>query len=248
MHRFFISEKQIIEGKVTIQGQDARHIRDVIRLKEGDILQLVTESHVMMCMLDDVSKEKVSARIVEKMEPLNEPPIKLTLFQGLPKAAKMETILQKCTEVGVSAFYPVATERSVVKIKEVSKESKKLDRWRTIIEEASKQSKRDSIPQLGRILSFSELLSFIKGKKVVVPYELEEVNSLRDFVDGAKGSGEICIVIGPEGGFEEDEIIELKKAGAHTITLGRRILRTETAGLVVASILLYELGDLGVIQ
>lgn len=248
MHRFFISEKQIIEGKVTIQGQDARHIRDVIRLKEGDILQLVTESHVMMCMLDDVSKEKVSARIVEKMEPLNEPPIKLTLFQGLPKAAKMETILQKCTEVGVSAFYPVATERSVVKIKEVSKESKKLDRWRTIIEEASKQSKRDSIPQLGRILSFSELLSFIKGKKVVVPYELEEVNSLRDFIDGAKGSGEICIVIGPEGGFEEDEIIELKKAGAHTITLGRRILRTETAGLVVASILLYELGDLGVIQ
>ncbi len=248
MHRFFISKEEIIDDKAIVKGQDARHIRDVIRLKEGEMIQLVTESQVMLCILDEVSREKVSARIVEKMGKLNEPPIKLTLFQGLPKAAKMETILQKCTEVGVSSFYPVATERSVVKIKEVSKESKKLDRWSTIIEEASKQSIRDSIPKLGRILSFSEMLSFVKDKKVLVPYELERTNTLRGFIEDAKGSEEICIIIGPEGGFEEDEIMELKKAGAHTVTLGRRILRTETAGLVVASILLYELGDLGVIQ
>lgn len=202
----------------------------------------------MICILEEVSRDRVSARIVEKLEKLNEPPIKLILFQGLPKAAKMETILQKCTEVGVSAFYPVATGRSVVKIKEVAKESRKLERWSSIIEEASKQSKRDSIPPLGGILSFNEMLSFIKGKKVLVPYELEKVNSLRGFIEEAKGSDEICIIIGPEGGFEEDEITELKKAGANTVTLGRRILRTETAGMVVASILLYELGDLGVIQ
>jgi len=130
VHRFFISKEEIIEDRAIIKGQDARHIRDVIRLKEGEMIQLVTESQVMLCILDEVSREKVSARIVEKMGKLNEPPIKLTLFQGLPKASKMETILQKCTEVGVSSFYPVATERSVVKIKEVSKESKKLDRWK----------------------------------------------------------------------------------------------------------------------
>lgn len=212
------------------------------------MLQLVTECQVMLCILEEVSKENISARVVEKLEKLNEPPVKLVLFQALPKASKMETILQKCTEVGVSSFYPVSTGRSVVKIKEVTKESRKLERWSTIIEEASKQSKRDSIPQLGGILSFSEMLSFIKGKKVLVPYELEKINTLRGFIEDAKGDDEICIVIGPEGGFEEDEIKELKEAGAHTVTLGRRILRTETAGMVVASILLYELGDLGVIQ
>ena len=248
MHRFFVTEEQIDDEIVAIHGQDAKHIRDVIRLKSGDQVEIVTENNVLKCLLEEVSRERVLARIMSKMEKLNEPPIKISLFQGLPKSVKMETILQKCTEVGVSEFYPVATERSVVKIKDVAKETKKLDRWRSIIEEAAKQSRRDNIPKLGKIISFKEMLRFLEGKNVLVPYELEEENTLRAYVEGVRGIDEVCIVIGPEGGFDLDEIQLLKNIGACSVTLGRRILRTETAGMVVASILLYELGDLGVIR
>lgn len=248
MHRFFVTEEQIDDEIVAINGQDAKHIRDVIRLKSGDQVEIVTENNVLKCLLEEVSRERVLARIMSKMEKLNEPPIKISLFQGLPKSVKMETILQKCTEVGVSEFYPVATERSVVKIKDVTKEAKKLDRWRSIIEEAAKQSRRDNIPKLGKIISFKEMLRFLEGKNVLVPYELEEEKTLRAFVEAVRGIDEVCIVIGPEGGFDLDEIQLLKNIGACSVTLGRRILRTETAGMVVASILLYELGDLGVIR
>ena len=247
MHRFFIEEKQKNIDLFSIHGQDLKHIRDVLRLKPGDELELVSELSVYICELALVTKTNAEARIVKKMEKVNEPQVRLILFQGMPKASKMETILQKCTEIGISEFHPVSTERSIVKIRDIDKESKKLDRWRSILEEAAKQSRRDIVPSLGRILNFEDMLAMLKDKIVLVPYEQEQKNTLKVFFKRISDPKEICIVIGPEGGFDHSEIEALKSIGANIVTLGRRILRTETAGIAVSSIILYELGDLGVI-
>lgn len=248
MHRFFIEENLRNDDLFTIQGQDLKHIRDVLRLKLGDELELVSELSVYICELSLVTKTIAEARIIEKLEKVNEPHVRLSLFQGMPKASKMEIILQKCTEIGISEFHPVTTERSVIKIRDIDKESRKLDRWRSIVEESAKQSRRDIVPSLGRILSFEDMMTMLKDKIVLVPYELEKKNTLEVFFKKISEPKEICIVIGPEGGFGISEIEALKNIGAHTVTLGRRILRTETAGVAVSSIILYELGDLGVIE
>lgn len=248
MYRFFVGEEQVDQGKVAIIGQDAKHIRDVLRLKPGDEIEIIRAANVLRCELTEVSRTAVECKTLKEMEKRNEPVLKIVLFQGMPKSVKMETILQKCTEIGVSEFCPVATERSVVKIKDIDKETKKLERWNSIIEEAAKQSKRDVLPRLSHILSFDAMIEKLKGKLILVPYELELENSLKDFISSVEDAKEVCVVIGPEGGFEDEEIHRLKEIGAHTVTLGRRILRTETAGMIVSGILLFAFGDLGVIK
>ena len=160
----------------------------------------------------------------------------------------MDYIIQKSTEIGVKEIYPLITNRTIVKIKNKKKEQSKLDRWKTIAEEAAKQSKRDYVPKVQRIIDFEEMLKLLNGNQnIIVPYEMEESLSLKDSLNNIK-TGKIHLIIGPEGGFEKDEIDLLKSIGGQSISLGPRILRTETAGLVAASIILYELGDLGVIK
>ena len=159
----------------------------------------------------------------------------------------MDLIVQKCVEIGVKDFYGVETDRAVVKIKDKKKEKTKIDRWQAISEEAAKQSKRDYIPQVKGIISFKEMIDILKNEdNIVVPYENEDYLSIKDGLSNVKGKS-VHLIIGPEGGFDDDEIQSLVDLGAGVVTLGSRILRTETAGLVASTLILYELGDLGVI-
>lgn len=169
-----------------------------------------------------------------------EPKTKITLYQGLPKADKMELIIQKCVELGVDRIVAVSTERAIVKLDK--KESKKLERWQKIAEAAAKQSGRGKIPEIGQqVLKFKEAVAEAKGLDgAIIPYEKEQETGIRQFVQGFQGES-IGVFIGPEGGFAEEEIALAQESGITPITLGKRILRTETAGMTTAAILLYEL-------
>ncbi len=247
MHRFFIDKHQIDENNITIVGTDVKHMKDVLRLRINDNVEVSCDGTNFLCKISHIDKDKISLNIQEKSEGKAESKVEVILLQGLSKGNKMEVIFQKGTEIGLKGFYPVATKRSVVKVKDINKEQNKVERWNTIVEEAAKQSKRDFIPKVEGIISFSEMIEILKDKpNIIVPYEDEKVITIREaLVDLADEP--IYVVIGPEGGFEVDEIEKLKEIGARIVTLGPRILRTETAGLVTGTIILYEVGDLGVI-
>lgn len=169
-----------------------------------------------------------------------EPKTKITLYQGLPKADKMELIIQKCVELGVERIVAVSTERAIVKLDK--KEGKKLERWQKIAEAAAKQSGRGKIPEIGgQVLKFKDAVAEAKRLDgAIIPYEREEKTGLREFVQSFEGES-IGVFIGPEGGFAEEEIALAQENGITPITLGKRILRTETAGMTTTAILLYEL-------
>ncbi|WIV10686.1 16S rRNA (uracil(1498)-N(3))-methyltransferase [Proteiniborus sp. MB09-C3] len=248
MHRFFVDKENIRDNKVAIIGEDVKHIRNVLRLKEEDIISICDKQGMdYIAEIIDLSKEKVVCDIIETKISNSEPPIEVILYQGIAKSTKMDLIIQKSTEVGVAKIVPVITDRTIVKIQDRKKEENKLERWNKITEEAAKQSKRGIIPEVCQILSFNEMLETLKNNGIIiVPYENEENIGIKEILRGAANK-KINIVIGPEGGFEEEEIELLKAIGAHIVSLGPRILRTETAGLVTSAIVLYELGDLGVI-
>ena len=246
MYRFFANIEQLIDNNIEIIGKDVKHIKDVLRLKVKEKIEVVIDGYVYLCEIIRLEKDKVLTQVIEKNKGRNESPIHIVLYQGLAKGNKMDTIIQKCTEIGVKEFYPVALKRSVVKVKDIKKEEAKVERWNTIADEAAKQSKRDILPKVHNIISFDQMANILKNEKnIVVPYEDEKRNSIKGNLklDGDK----IHLIIGPEGGFEQDEIERLKSLGANIFTLGPRILRTETAGAVATTILLYEFGDLGVI-
>ncbi len=247
MHRFFVREEQILDDTIEIIGTDVKHIKDVLRLKPKEKIEIASEGTTYTCEIESLIKDKVITRIIDKNKGVNESPIHIILYQGLAKGSKMDLIIQKCTEVGVKEFYPVATHRSVVKIKDIKKEQSKVERWNSIADEAAKQSKRDILPKVQNIISFDEMVELLKEEDtIIVPYEDEKNEAIKEKLRGNK-SKKIHLIIGPEGGFEPDEIEKLKSIGAEIVTLGPRILRTETAGIVAATIILYELGDLGVI-
>jgi 16S rRNA (uracil1498-N3)-methyltransferase len=247
MHRFFVDESQIIDNKIYIKGNDVKHIKDVLRLRINDEIEVSCNGTTYTCKIEESSKENVVVGIVQSVIGKNESPIEIALFQGLSKGNKMELILQKGTEIGIKHFYAVATHRSVVKIKDLKKEQSKVERWQSIVEEASKQSKRDLIPKVHGIISFEEMVHILKDEaNIIVPYEDEKVITIKEGLEHIK-EGRINIIIGPEGGFEPFEIENLKAINSKVVTLGPRILRTETAGLVASTIVLYEAGNLGVI-
>ena len=250
MHKFFTQPENINEYEGKITGDDVKHIYKVLRLSEGEKIILND------CMgteylgeISNVSKTEVSVKILEKLEVNNESRVEVYLFQGLPKAQKMDLIVQKGTELGVKEFIPVITERVDVKLKG---EFKKLDRLNRIALEAAKQSKRSIIPQVSNPVSFEEVLQEIKSMDLfLVPYENADNFGFKGVISDLRENyalssvKKIGIMVGPEGGFEKTEIEKLKREGAYIITLGSRILRTETAGFVAASLIQYELGDLG---
>lgn len=247
MHRFFVDKSQIIEDNIIISGDDVKHIKDVLRLKQSEIIEISSNGFVYKCEIEKIDKDKITTSILDKKEGTSESKIDIILYQGLAKGTKMELIFQKGTEIGIKEFYPVATHRSVVKINDIGKEQKKITRWNSIVEEAAKQSKRDYIPAVRSIITFDDMVNSLKGEKnIIVPYEDEKSYSIKEGLSHIIGE-KINIIIGPEGGFELDEIQRLKDIGSKIVTLGERILRTETAGLVTSTIILYELGGLGVI-
>lgn len=247
MHRFFVDKSQICDDTIVIIDNDVRHIKNVLRLKSEDIIEIVCDGYVYEVSISHLDKSQIITRVTNKSEAKNEPKTNIRLFQGLAKGSKMETIFQKGTEIGIKEFYPVITKRTVVKIEDKKKEKNKNTRWNAITEDASKQAKRDEIPKVLDILTFNEMLELLKDEKnILVPYEDEDTISIKDSLQAMEGNI-INIIIGPEGGFESEEIVRLKDMGANVVSLGRRILRTETAGLVTAAAALYEKDDLGVV-
>lgn len=246
MHKFFVSNNLIDGDKAVIEGDDVKHIYKVLRLQVGDeIIINNLNGQEYLARIEDISKKEVQASIIEKIDISNESPIRIHLYQGLPKSTKMDLIAQKGTELGISSITPVITERVVVKNEG---EFKKVDRWQRIALEASKQSKRTLIPAINTPISFEAMMEKMNSMDlIVVPYENAEGYGIKNMVKDLKIDSitDIAIVIGPEGGFEEDEISKLKDMGAHIVTLGPRILRTESAGFVCTAILQYELGDVG---
>lgn len=251
MHKFFTPKELINDVSAKIIGEDVKHIYKVLRLAEGEKVVLNDcEGSEYLAAVDTVGKQEVTLNIIEKLDVNNESAVKLYLFQGLPKAQKMDLIVQKGTELGMLKFIPTITARVDVKLKG---EFKKLDRLNRIALEAAKQSKRTIVPTVEAPISFEEALDkMAELDLVVVPYENAENFGIKTMFNKFRAENKnldeiktIGIFVGPEGGIEEDEIIQLKEKGAHIITLGSRILRTETAGFVAASLLQYELSDLG---
>lgn len=247
MHKFFVPIENFHNENVIIQGDDVKHIYKVLRLEEGQEV-FINNLHgkEYRCKLIDVNKKEVIASIIEEVSISKESPIEISLFQGLPKSAKMDLIVQKNTELGVSHITPIITKRVVVKTE--LKEYKKLDRWNRIALEACKQCKRSLIPTIEEPLEFDALLAKLNEfDLVLVPYENAENHGIKYVMNNVDTNHikSVAIIIGPEGGFEEEEIELLRERGGHIITLGPRILRTETAGFTAVSLISYELGDLG---
>ena len=250
MYHFFVEDNRIIDNKVYVNGADYNHIKNVIRLKCGDEVLISTKAsdnaqpENYMCSLCSYTEQEAVFDIVKSGVGSNELPCHVILYQGLPKADKLELIIQKAVELGVSEIVPVAMKRCVVKLDE-KKAQAKLARWNAISESAAKQSKRSIIPQVRTVLTYKQAVAEASEcDMALVPYENEAgMEATRKLVSGIMPGSRVAVFIGPEGGFEEDEIELARSNGMQTITLGKRILRTETAGMALLSMLAYALED-----
>lgn len=248
MFQFFINDYQLNNGKAYIEGSDFNHIKNVLRMKEGEELNVVIEGDPKeyRCGIDGFTDDKVNLTVRFVKENDVELPSKIYLLQGLPKSDKLELIIQKAVELGVFEIIPVSLKRSVVKIDE-KKVKSKVERWNGISEAAAKQSKRKIVPVVSSPKTLKEAISYIDSCDVnvrLVPYEMADFDSMdatRNIISGIEPGKSIAVLIGPEGGFEESEIEMAKESGFNVITLGHRILRTETAPLMVLSWLVYML-------
>ena len=245
MPKFFVTENEVKDDVIKIVGEDVNHIANVLRKHIGDSLNIcnISTSDNFLCDIVEIDKENIKCKVIKKIDTKIEPDTEITIFQGLPKFEKMELIIQKCTEIGVTEFYPVSMERCIVKL-DGKNEIKKLERWQKIAETAAKQSGRNIIPKIKNIINLKKLCNlFEKYDIVLLAYEKEKNTTLKQALKTLKNckKSKIGIVIGPEGGIDEREIKELIDSGAISITLGNRILRTETVGISMSSIILYEL-------
>ena len=249
MYHFFVEESRINENRIYVDGADYNHIKNVIRLKNGDEVMISVRNMQMsdavrnfMCGLSEYTDKAVVFDIIDRDVPDTELPCQVILYQGLPKSDKLELIIQKAVELGVSQIVPVAMKRSVVKLDD-KKAAAKLPRWNAISESAAKQSKRSLIPEVRPVMSYALAVREAAGCDICfVPYENENgMAETRRLVSSITPGNRVAVFIGPEGGFEDDEIEAARKLGMHTITLGKRILRTETAGLSFLSMLAYAL-------
>ena len=243
MHRFFADERGVVQGAAYLNAEDAGHALRVLRLESGDEVELVCAPARYRAKIDSTEGGEVRLRVIEKLRD-TEARTRVTLYQGLPKADKMELIIQKAVELGVYEIIPMATARAVVKLDQ-KKAAAKVKRWQAISESAAKQSKRLLIPEVKEPVKFSEALKLASDLDVrLIPYELAEgMDGTRRIIQSVKPGQSVAVFIGPEGGFEEAEVELAKEAGFQAITLGRRILRTETAGMTVLSILMYQLEE-----
>ena len=247
MQRFFVEPYQIEEEehRIHINGTDVNHIKNVLRMKCGEDVWISDggnkEYH---CQIEELGEDEVLLHILYAQEPEYELPNKIYLFQGLPKADKMELIIQKAVELGVYEIIPVATKRCVVKLEE-KKAASKIARWQQIAEAAAKQSKRRIVPQISNVMTFGEAVRSASSMEIkLIPYELADgMERTKALIEGIQPGQDIAVFIGPEGGFEEAEIDKALAAGIEPVTLGKRILRTETAGFTVMAWIMYRLEE-----
>lgn len=247
MQRFFVEPHQIDEAahQIHIIGTDVNHISNVLRMKQGEEVWISDGGQKeYRCAIEAFSADEVLLHIIYAQEPDYELPSRIYLFQGLPKADKMELIIQKAVELGAYEIIPVETKRCVVKL-DGKKAAKKVERWQQIAESAAKQSKRMLVPEVRSVMTFKEALAYAKELDVLlIPYELAKgMKETKELIRSIEPGKSIGVFIGPEGGFEEQEVADAMEAGAKPITLGHRILRTETAGLAVLSVLMFQLED-----
>lgn len=245
MYRFFVEPDQIdMEKKQAhILGPDVNHIKNVLRMKAGEEILLSSGDKMeYTCMIEKLDAEEILASVLYVQEPGVELSSKIYLFQGLPKSDKMELIIQKAVELGAYEIIPVNTRRTVVKL-DAKKQEAKVRRWQGISESAAKQAKRMIIPRVHPVMKFSEALDYAEALDVrLIPYEMaKDMEHTRDLLGQIQPGQSVGIFIGPEGGFAPEEVEDALKAQVHPITLGKRILRTETAGMTMLSILMYLL-------
>lgn len=246
MNRFFVDDPGAFSDRsVVITGEDVNHVKNVLRLKENDEL-IVSDGRGRdyHCRISGITNEEVVADICDICDNFSELFTEITLFQGFPKGDKMELIIQKTVELGVTRIVPVMTKRTVVKLDD-KKAKKKTERYNMIAESAAKQSGRGMIPEVTMPVSFAEAVSMAEKLDMnIIPYEeAEGVEYSRNIIKSIKGKKSLGIFIGPEGGFAREEVEKALDAGASAITLGHRILRTETAGMAVISIIMFELEE-----
>jgi len=244
MPRFFVKTEQIEGNNIYIIGEDVKHIKNVLRKQPGDILEICNQEtgKAYICEILEINESHIKNKIIEELVS-KEDKIKVDIYQGLPKADKMELIIQKSIELGVNAIIPVEMKRCVVKLDSKS-ESKKIERWQKIAESAAKQSGRNTVPEIRHIIKIEDIVKLKESyDSIIVCYENEKQNYIKNELLKLKEKQDvrIGIVIGPEGGLEETDVEYLRQNGAAIVTLGDRILRTETVALNLLSIIMYEL-------
>ena len=248
MPRFFVKKEQVKKTTIEILGEDIKHIKNVLRKQISEDIEICDKDtkKSYICEIEKIEEKSILTKIIEELQS-NDNKIEVDIYQGLPKADKMELIIQKSVELGANAIIPVEMKRCVVKIA-TKDEMKKITRWQKIAESAAKQSGRNTIPEIRNIINIEKFTQLIKEyDSVIVAYENEKSNTIKHELLNLKEKIEtnnnikIAVVIGPEGGLEEKDVELLKQNGAKIVTLGNRILRTETVALNVLSIIMYEL-------
>ena len=248
MQRFFVEPYQVQEEehRITLTGPDLNHMKNVLRMRIGEDVWISDGSEKEYhCTIEEFQEDSAVLHILYAQESQYELPSRIYLFQGLPKGDKMELIIQKCVELGVHAVIPVAMKRCVVKLDD-KKAAAKIKRWQTISESAAKQSGRSVIPKIMDVMTFDNAIRYVCDNEMngIIPYELAEgMEASRRAIESVKPGMKVAVFIGPEGGFDLSEVEKAVDAGMQSISLGRRILRTETAGLAIMSILMYHLEE-----
>lgn len=263
MNRFFVLKEDLQEERVVLRGDEFNHLYRSLRHREGDQIEICDgEEGVYLAVIENLQEDRAICSITRRLDYSGEPPVRVKLYQGLPKIDKLELVIQKGVELGVDAVVPFSATRSVVKLTP-GKAERRRERWQRIAREAAKQSRRGRVPVISAPLSFAEALKKAKREAdyLLVPYEGEEIIYLKQVLTRIESNLKlhgglkeklpyqdrpvIAVFIGPEGGFAGEEIRALQSAGGQSVSLGPRILRTETAGIAVLTIIQFQLGDLG---
>lgn len=246
MYQFFVEPGQISGNRIVITGKDVNHIKNVLRMKKGEEISVSNgvDGREYRCGIEELLEDEIICGLRFIKEEGLELPSRVYLFQGLPKADKMELIIQKAVELGVYEVIPVSCKRAVVKLDE-KKAKNKTARWQGIAEAAAKQSKRGIVPEIKEVMTMKEAIAYSSRAGVrIIPYELADgMAETKKIIDGLRPGEDVAVFIGPEGGFEEAEVKEAMKEGIVPVTLGKRILRTETAGMTVLSWIMYQLEE-----
>ncbi|MDD6762515.1 MAG: 16S rRNA (uracil(1498)-N(3))-methyltransferase [Clostridiales bacterium] len=245
MPKFFTARENITDTEIIIESEDAKHIKKVLRMGEGDEITVCDGRGIdYSARIRTIETGRVICDIISSRICDTEPGVRVTLYQGLPKAAKMDYIIQKTTELGISRIVPAKLSRCVVKLENEAAERKKVERWQKIAYEAAKQSGRGAVPEIAMPMDIDRIAEELKDTDLAfAPYECEQQTRLRQVLENAGDVKNVSFIIGPEGGFDITEIEKLKNAGIQTVTLGRRILRTETAGEAVLAMTMYGLEE-----
>jgi len=246
MHRFFIDKQQIMNDMALIEGEDAEHISRVLRLRRGDAVELCDgQGNDYEAVIESVSKNEVEVHIERCFPSRGEPRVKVVLYQAIPKSSKMDLIIQKCVELGVHKVIPVITARTIVKLKAARDEIHKVSRWQRIAKEAAKQSRRGIIPEVSLPVPFSQAIGQSPEMLRIFPWENERKAGLKGVFEATSSWKDgIAVMVGPEGGWEEQEVEAARDTGWNIVSLGPRILRTETVGMAILSAIMFYTGEM----